>query len=79
MGVTNYFSVDGEVIAESGAAGYLSYHRDNLGSVCATLDSGGALVHQYQYKRLLVSFGVRRVLVLRSVVCSGVVLGVILR
>ncbi|ARU39813.1 hypothetical protein CCB80_01105 [Armatimonadetes bacterium Uphvl-Ar1] len=50
MGVTNYFSVDGEVIAESGAAGYLSYHRDNLGSVCATLDSSGALVHQYQYK-----------------------------
>ncbi|ARU41293.1 hypothetical protein CCB80_09160 [Armatimonadetes bacterium Uphvl-Ar1] len=50
MGVTNYFSVDGEVIAESGASGYLSYHRDNLGSVCATLDSSGALVHQYQYK-----------------------------
>ncbi|ARU39757.1 hypothetical protein CCB80_00785 [Armatimonadetes bacterium Uphvl-Ar1] len=50
MGVTNDFSVDGEVIAESGASGYLSYHRDNLGSVCATLDSSGALVHQYQYK-----------------------------
>lgn len=45
-----YFSVDGEVIAESGASGYLSYHRDNLGSVCATLDIGGTLVHQYQYK-----------------------------
>ncbi len=43
MGVTNYFSVDGEVIAESGASGYLSYHRDNLGSVCATLDAMAGL------------------------------------
>jgi hypothetical protein len=34
-----YFSVDREVIAESGASGYLSYHRDNLGSIYATLDA----------------------------------------
>jgi RHS repeat-associated protein len=49
--VTNYYSVDGEVIGEKVAGGTrLDYLTDALGSISATVDQSGSVVNRYSYK-----------------------------
>ncbi|MBL8067372.1 MAG: hypothetical protein JNM28_02900 [Armatimonadetes bacterium] len=52
MAVTNYLSIDGEVLMESGTTEEerIMYIRDGLGSVVATADSQGNVLNTYMYK-----------------------------
>jgi len=51
MGVTNYYSIGGEIIGErAGTGARTDYLRDALGSVTGTTDSSGAVVNTYRYK-----------------------------
>ncbi|MBL8067375.1 MAG: hypothetical protein JNM28_02915 [Armatimonadetes bacterium] len=52
MAVTNYLSIDGEVLMESGTTEEerIMYIRDGLGSVVATADSKGNVLNTYMYK-----------------------------
>ena len=45
-----YYSVDGQVRAESDSGGFRSYVRDNIGSVVKTVSSAGAVAQSYIYK-----------------------------
>jgi hypothetical protein len=51
MAVTNYYSINGEIIGEK-AAGIprLDYLTDALGNVTATMNQVGAIVNTYRYK-----------------------------
>src|ERR1035437_1780098 len=49
MPVTNYYTVDGEIIGESTGANAINYATDALGSVTGTL-VGGSLQNTYVYK-----------------------------
>jgi hypothetical protein len=49
MAVTNYYTVDGEIVGESTSAGAINYATDALGSVTGTL-VGGQLQNTYAYK-----------------------------
>ena len=49
MAVTNYYTVNGQIIGEGTAAGgYRPYGHDALGSVVATYDSTGSLENTYR-------------------------------
>jgi len=51
MGVTNYYSVDGEIYGErAGTGARTDYQRDALGSVTGTTDSAGVVVNTYRHK-----------------------------
>src|SRR5512135_3227648 len=51
MAVTNYYSVNGELIGEKvGANARTDYLTDALGNVTATLNQSGAVVNTYRYK-----------------------------
>jgi len=51
VGVTNYYSVDGEIYGErAGTGARTDYQRDALGSVTGTTDSAGAVVNTYRHK-----------------------------
>jgi|GEM_PF-6459866 len=51
MGVTNYYSVEGDIQAErAGTGARTDYLCDALGSVTGTSDSSGAVVNTYRHK-----------------------------
>src|ERR1044072_2433939 len=51
MPVTNYYSVDGELIGEKPSGGSrVDYLTDALGSVTATLNQSAQVVNTYRYK-----------------------------
>src|SRR5579872_7128682 len=62
MAVTNYYSVNGEVIGEKTAGGTrVDYLTDALGSVTATVNNSAQVVNTYRYKpfgKLLAKTGV---------------------
>src|SRR5947209_7489636 len=51
MAVTNYFTVNGSIMAQEqvGGVGRRSYGRDALGSIISTFDSAGASENTYRY------------------------------
>lgn|GEM_PF-3330713 len=51
MGVKNYYSVNGEILAErAGTGARTDYLRDALGSITGTSDSAGAIINTYRHK-----------------------------
>jgi RHS repeat-associated protein len=50
MPVTNYDTIDGEIIGECTGGVYTDYGVDALGSVIATIDSSAAVVNTYRFK-----------------------------
>jgi hypothetical protein len=48
MGVTNYITMDGELIGETGPNGNVYYHTDALGSVTMTTDQNGDVLNEYR-------------------------------
>ncbi len=50
MAVTNYFTVNGEIIGEETGGTQIDYLTDALGSVTATVDQNAAIVNTYRYK-----------------------------
>jgi RHS repeat-associated protein len=51
VAITNYYTVNGEIIGEKvGAGARIDYLTDALGSVTATRDQSGAIVNTYRYK-----------------------------
>ena len=50
MPVTNYLTVNGEIIGESTGGVRTDYLTDALGSVTATVDQSASVVNTYRYK-----------------------------
>src|SRR5271155_5374161 len=50
MGVTSYYTVNGEIIGENGPNGRIDYQIDALGSVVGTMNSSGSAQKVYRYK-----------------------------
>ncbi|MBW7927084.1 MAG: hypothetical protein H3C58_03130 [Fimbriimonadaceae bacterium] len=50
MPVTNYHTLNGELLGETGPGGRRFYGKDALGSVVATYDQDGTLENTYRYK-----------------------------
>ncbi len=50
MPVTNYHTLNGELLGETGPGGRRFYGKDALGSVVATYDQNGTLENTYRYK-----------------------------
>ena len=50
MGVTSYYTVNGEIIGENGPNGRIDYQVDALGSVVGTMNSSGFAQRVYRYK-----------------------------
>src|SRR5580658_3558997 len=50
MGVTNYATLNGQLVGETGPNGTMYYHTDALGSVTMTTGSTGAVLNTYRYK-----------------------------
>src|SRR4051812_28055397 len=51
MAVTNYYTVNGEIIGEKAAGGTrVDYLTDALGNVTATMNQSAAIVNTYRYK-----------------------------
>src|SRR5258706_2913966 len=51
MAVTNYYSIDGEIIGEKTTGGSrVDYLTDALGSVTATMNQSAQVVNTYRYK-----------------------------
>ncbi|MCH8274749.1 MAG: hypothetical protein IH851_08160 [Armatimonadetes bacterium] len=50
MAVTNYFTVNGEIIGEETGGTQTDYLTDALGSVTATVNQSAAVVNTYRYK-----------------------------
>ena len=50
MGVTSYYTVNGEIIGENGPNGRIDYQVDALGSVVGTMNSSGSAQKVYRYK-----------------------------
>ena len=50
MAVTNYYTVNGEILGESTSGTYLDYLTDALGSVTATVNQSAAIVQKARYK-----------------------------
>lgn len=49
MAVTNYYTVNGRILAESTGGVRTTYGRDALGSTVSTFDSTGAVQNTYRY------------------------------
>ncbi|MBZ0212479.1 MAG: hypothetical protein K8H99_01655 [Nitrospirae bacterium] len=50
MPVTNYHTLNGELLGETGPGGRRFYGKDALGSVVATCDQNGTLENTYRYE-----------------------------
>ena len=50
MAVTEYYTVNGKLMGETGPNGDLDYMTDALGSVTGTLSSTGTVQNTYHYK-----------------------------
>ena len=50
MAVTNYYTVNGRIRAESSGGTRTTYLPDALGSVTATMDESGSVLNTYRYK-----------------------------
>ena len=50
MGVTNYFTVDGEILGEETGGVQIDYITDAIGSVVGTVNQSAQVVNTYRYK-----------------------------
>lgn len=50
MAVTNYYTIDGQIIGEATSGARTGYLPDALGSVTATVDESGTVINTYRYK-----------------------------
>lgn len=50
MGVTDYFTMNGALMGETGPNGTMYYHTDALGSVTMTTDQSSNVLNTYRYK-----------------------------
>src|SRR5579859_3029400 len=62
MAITNYYSINGELIGEKvGTSARTDYLTDALGNVTATLNQSGQIVNTYRYKPYGAQLGKRGV------------------
>lgn len=50
MAVTNYYTVDGEILGQESAGNRTDFLADALGSVTGTVDNTSGLQNTYRYK-----------------------------